>query len=133
MPKQAILKRAFWFLIITGILNWMAEFLGLYWTIWWADSLVHFFGGLTVSLVVMWLCSFNKNFQNWNPSKLFFISILGTILIGILWEFQELFLKVTALSDGREYWIDTLSDLISDIFGGFTGFLMVKRLLKKNV
>ena len=131
MLTQTIFKRAFWVLALTGVLNWFSTKLYLYWTVWWIDMVVHFFGGLTVGLAVMWLCSYGMDFKNWSLKKILTFSVIGSLLVGVMWELYELYFGITLLRDGMVYWIDTSSDLLMDMVGGIFGFLYVSRLLKK--
>lgn len=131
MLTQTIFKKAFWSLALTGILNWFSTKLYLYWTVWWIDMVVHFLGGLTVGLTLMWLGSLSNNFRDWSLKKLLFSALFGAILIGILWEIYELYFGLTSLSDGMDYWTNTSSDLIMDAVGGISSFLYINRLLKK--
>lgn len=131
MLTKDIFKKAFWALALTGALNWISSSFYLYWTIWWIDIVVHFLGGLTVGLSVMWIFSYNNNFKNWSHKKLFLFSIVGTIIVGLLWEIFELYFEMTYLSDGIDYWTDTSSDLIMDTIGGVLGFIYTSSLIKK--
>lgn len=131
MISETIFKRAFWTLAITGFLNFVAIKLELYWTVWWIDMVVHFFGGLTVGLATLWLSSRFFDFRKWSTLRLSTTAILGAITIGVLWELYELYFGITSLSDGIHYVTDTSSDILMDTIGGIVGFFYVNNLLKK--
>ena len=131
MWKNIIFKKAFLALAITGILNWVSYKLYLYWTVWWIDMVVHFFGGLTVGLTITWLMSLNRDFSMSKVSRILTAVILGTIFVGVLWEIFELYFQITSLADGINYWTDTTSDLIMDTLGGIFAWFYTTYLFKK--
>ena len=94
MLSKIVFKRAFWLLFITGILNWTAYKLGLYWSSPRVDVIVHFFGGLTVALATLWLCSLRFDISRWSTRRLFWTALIGSISVGILWEFYELYFGI---------------------------------------
>ena len=132
MLSQSIFKRAFITLAITGFLNFISMRFYLYWSFWWMDMIVHFFGGLTVSLATLWVFSHLYGFKNWNTLRLITVSLMGSIFIGVIWELFELHFGITSLSDGVRYVTDTASDISMDIVGGIVGFFYTLNLLKKT-
>lgn len=60
------------------------------------------------------------------------IGIYGALVIGLLWEFYELYLGMVFLSDGLAYVIDTTKDIIVDTSGAFLGSLYAIKLIKNN-
>jgi hypothetical protein len=131
MLKQKIFKRAFWTLVVLGVLNFIATILYLHWSLWWFDVILHFLGGLTVALFALWFFSANFDLQNWKLGKIVTMTLISTICIGILWEFYELYFGLTFLSDGWHYFADTGSDLIMDTVGGIVGFLWINKILNQ--
>ena len=100
----------------------------LHWTVWWFDLLLHFFSGSCVAMatVVFW-----NNFRDTSQTprlKMIFIALLGTIIVGLLWEAYELLLGATSFSEDVAYWSDTVSDLVMDVSGGFFGALYAYKL-----
>jgi hypothetical protein len=118
-------------LIITGVLDLFSRKFYLYWTVWWVDMTVHFFGGISSAFAVIWLYSLTNDLKNWNTTKLLRTILVGVIFIGIVWEVYELHFGITSLSDGVNYLTDTLSDLMMDTVGGIFGFLLSRNILKK--
>ena len=91
-----LLKKAFSFLLLTAILNWLADKLYLYWTIWWMDMLVHFLGGLSIVFFVFWVYSKYKNLNNYSNKKvLFIIAIFFAFVVGVFWEIFELYFGIS--------------------------------------
>lgn len=131
MLRQKLFKKAFLILILVGVLNLITTKLYLHWSLWWVDIILHFFGGLCVTLFALWFGGRNSNLKDWSKSKILLTSIISAFLIGILWEAYELYVGLTFLSDGARYFADSGSDLIMDIVGGIFGFLYTNQLLKK--
>ncbi len=132
MIKTPLFKRTFWLLFVVGFLNIIAIKLYLYWTVWWFDMVVHFLAGATVAMTAMLLWYFFFKGTIPNISKSIKISVAAALLIGILWEFYELYFSITFLSDGLAYWTDTSSDLLMDISGGILGALYAHRILSRD-
>lgn len=123
----------FTFILILFIaaLNELAVNYYFYWRIWWFDIMMHFLGGLWVGLSALWFYYFSgflKNNKN-DKRSMFFISLFATILIGLGWEVFELILEVD-FSNG--YWEDTSLDLVMDIIGAITAFVIVSKFYKKD-
>lgn len=132
MITKNLFKKAFGSLVVTGGLNWIAVKLYLYWTVWWIDMVVHFFGGLTVGFATLWLVSKKKDLTGMSSKKILVLALIGAFAIGLLWEFYELYFQITQLSDGIAYWTDTISDLIMDSIGGIIAFLLSYLVIKKQ-
>ena len=93
--------------------------------------LVHFSAGMTVgmaAILVYWF--FYSRNQIPTLAKAIKIALIGSAVIGIVWEIYELAFQMTYLSDGLDYYIDTASDLLMDTSGGILGALYAHRLLK---
>ncbi len=131
MLKKEIFKRAFWTLFAVGVLNLVATELHLHWSLWWIDVILHFLGGLTVALFILWFFAANFDLKNWSQGKILAVALVGAICVGVLWEFYELYFGMTLFSDGWHYYADTGSDLIMDFVGGIFGFIWTMCLLKK--
>jgi hypothetical protein len=131
MLRKEIFKRAFWILFAVGVLNLIATKLYLHLEFWWIDVILHFLGGLTVTLFALWFCAGKFNLKNWSQIKILLVALFAAILVGFLWECYELYFGITFLSDGWHYFADTGSDLLMDLVGGIFGFLWTTHLLKK--
>ncbi len=131
MVRTKLFKRTFLLLFIVGSLAVTADILHLYWTTWWLDSVIHFMAGTTVGMagVVFW----NYNFKIIpTVRKSIYIGILSVLIVGILWELYELYFGIETILEGKQYYVDTISDLLQDICGGIFGALYSHRVLVKN-
>ena len=108
----------FIFLVITGTLNYIATIYNLYWSLKEFDSVVHFCGGVFVSLFFLWFYFYSGFFKpvKKNLARFLTISILGTMFISISWEVYELILG-EAMMQKSAYPFDTTLDLIMDFLG----------------
>lgn len=99
---------------------------GWYMQYWWYDIFMHILGGLAIGLL---LASVARVFS-WRPRRLFWYIVIGTLCIGLAWEYFEIHYRLTGHPIGsRLYYIDTVIDVIDDIIGGCIAFLLVKRRL----
>lgn len=119
----------FWVLFIVGALNAVAYRLYLFWTVIWFDMVMHFLGGLFVALFFFWILSLFKSKLSYTEKLI--LGAVFTILVGLVWEYFELIIRVTDLAS-PEYWGDTGMDIIMDTLGGTLGIMFVHSLEKKN-
>lgn len=120
MNKRLFRNTAILFFII-GVSNYLGNKLYLYWTTWWHDMIMHFIAGVVVAMTVVLIYQiFLKKFS-WFRDNLVFTAVLATIVVGLLWEFFELYFEITSLGDGLSFWTDTSSDLFLDVLGGYLG------------
>ena len=131
MIRKPLFKRTFALLFIIGFLDFLANTFYLYWTVWWFDMIMHFISGACVGMaaVLIWQFYFENKFNIWAAIK---IAIISAFVIGILWEFYELYFEITSFSDGVLYWTDTSSDLLLDVSGGILGALYGHKVLLKS-
>jgi hypothetical protein len=99
-------------------LNLLADVFFWYETIWWFDILMHFLGGLFVSLLIIWI--FYPYLSNLPKRNLFIYIILGTLIVALSWELFEF--SVWTIFDLKE--IIDMKDSISDIIVGTLGGLL---------
>lgn len=98
----------------------IASDLYLYWTYKGIDIPMHIMGGFMSGLFTLVL--FRAN--GWRESGVKIL--LGVILVGITWEFLELYYRVAELD--MHYWIDTGKDLLDDIIGGLISIYVWKKI-----
>lgn len=136
------LKTIFVFLIFILALHAVAFSNYWYWTIWWFDMPMHFFGGVWLAMAFLFL---NSKFKILNGSSIplrsnyliaVFITLSFVALGGILWEFFEFFYDLLISSRGYAGFAqlgaaDTVSDLFFDLFGGLAAFAIFR--LERNV
>lgn len=130
MIQTRLFKNTFILLVVVGVLNFLAVYLYLYWTVWWFDMLVHFSAGMCVAMagILLYFFYHSKNIPSIPDSIK--VAVLSVLLVGVLWEIYELCIGVASFSDGLGYFMDTGSDLLMDISGGVLGSLYAHRLLK---
>ncbi len=81
---------------------------------------VHFFGGAVVALGVFTLGDFIKEF----PERFLYVVpvMSAVIIVALLWELFEISIGIPAQEPG--FAMDSLSDIIFGVIGGFAGFLV---------
>lgn len=97
---------------------------------WWADIVLHFAGGFWIFLLARYIFEHYKleiSGEHRNIAKIFiFISFVA--FVGVLWELFEFILDRYIVHTGFTYlarvFEDTLLDLLMDILGGITAFLL---------
>ena len=133
MLHAPLFKPLFLLIAVIATLHISAINLYLYWSIWWFDMMMHFLGGLWISLSLLWFL-FLSGYTRTQPGeviKVISIAILGAFLIGILWEYFE-------WSEGISYpqahfAFDTISDVVCDLIGGFVGgFIFFRKYLRRS-
>ena len=131
MVKTLLFKQTFVLLIVIGVLDFFANKLYFYWTIWWFDMLMHFISGFCIGMVgvLIWQYCFDKDLS---LKKSMLLSILFSFSVGILWEVFELRFEITSISEGIVYYSDTISDLVLDVGGGILGSFYGHHLLLKK-
>ncbi|MCL4278501.1 MAG: hypothetical protein KJZ60_02275 [Ignavibacteriaceae bacterium] len=122
MHKQTLFWETFIMFFIVGALNWVATYFNLYWSLSEFDSLVHFLGGILVSLFFIWLYFYSELFkpQKRDLKQFLKVSLVSILFIGVLWEAYELIIG-EARYGGDDYAFDTMVDLIMDFFGALAG------------
>lgn len=97
---------------------------------WWVDNILHFTGGFWIFLVAQHFAEHYGNKISGEHKNIitFVIFISFVVFVGVLWEFFELVLDRYIVESGFTYlkrvFEDTLTDLLMDMFGGVTGFLL---------
>ena len=132
--KSHSFRIAFIFLILVGVLNFIAITLHLYWTLHYFDSLVHFTAGVSVGFASLWFVSlfFVKNNAPLNRNYILTVAFVGALIVGIVWEVFELVFGVTTLADGIHYITDTSSDLLMDVLGGLVAAFYTRKKIFKT-
>ena len=110
---------------ILGLLHFIAESFYFYWTVFWFDIMMHFLGGISVSLLTLWLISRSKSFEN---SRNSFLAKLFTVLVAVLivsffWEVLEHLTGTAKALEG--YILDTTTDTIFALLGATTSTYLV--------
>lgn len=101
-------------------LHFIALSFYLYWFYWWLDLVMHFLGGFWVGLLLIWIFSYFRFFRPVSLKLKILNIMLFVILISILWEIFEFLIGHVDPSIGREYQMDTITDLVAGMLGGIT-------------
>ena len=127
MPRERLLYRVAALIVLIALLHILATLFDWYWNICWLDIVLHFAGGLWVSLMVFWLL-FHSGYLP-SPSRFHFrhalLMLASVLLIAVLWEGFEW--VVGAERVVRDYWLDTVSDIACGMAGGLAGYLYFTR------
>jgi hypothetical protein len=122
-------NRYFWpsFFVLVGValLHWIACVYDFYETTWWADTIMHFLGGLWTYLFILWVShtQYGVKLLPYTSARNLLIIIL---FVGVAWELLELALGFTNVSDPR-YPFDTPKDLVMDMLGAVVGLFFFKK------
>ncbi len=93
----------------------------LYLNVWYYDIIAHFLGGICLALSSLYILKNTKYI------------IIITFVLGIAWELYEIYFSLTGHPVGSmEYGLDTVKDLIVDIFGACTVWLIIRRGQENN-
>ena len=114
-------KRAVFHLWGLLIISFLAIKLKLYDIFWWFDRPMHFYGGYVAGLLIIALLFRNK--ISFSSKKFFFLLLLGAFLVGIAWEFFELFVENHTGADLVSM-RDSIEDLICDLLGSFLAYFL---------
>jgi hypothetical protein len=135
MTRKNIFTNLTILLYLIVILHILALFFSWYWSIWWYDIVVHTLGGVWVGGIALWLYFIYKDiYTNKNISKLMIIavSLLVTLLIGVLWEVFEFSLDTFIVFQPNDL-VDTASDIGSDIVGSLLVSFYFIQKIKNNI
>lgn len=117
--------------LIIALLHVAAINFFLYWELWWADIVMHFLGGFWVALLGFWLLAFFNRIEEFSKKQVLVVSIIFTLVIGLLWEIFEAGAGLSFV--GADRWADTITDLLFDIIGGLAaGLYIYKRYPKQK-
>ncbi len=131
MFQKRLFKRLVALLLVIAFFYFVDNKLHLSWNYWWFDKLMHFGGGFAVSMAFAILCSYFSLFTQ-NKAKAISLSLLSVLVVGVAWEFFEIYADITFLSDGASYIKDTIFDIVMDLFGGYVGILYSLKFIKTN-
>lgn len=119
------------FSIIFALLHNVALALSLYWTTGWFDMVMHTFGGVIGSLLVLYVLKQLNITGQTLPRKLlvFLFVVMSVLAVGAIWELWEIFAGFT---DPFTDMVDTISDLCMDTLGAIIGFIYYDKRLRVN-
>lgn len=124
MTKKKLLIISVITIILIAVFHSLSLKYSWYWTYRWLDIPVHVLSGFWVSLTVLLIClkikHIDKIFEY--KKKAILVMLISVLIISILWEGFELIFNVTSLSS-RNYWSDSLGDILNGFIGGVIAFL----------
>lgn len=121
MDKKGLFKISAYSIILLSLVNFIALKFYWYYSMWYFDMVMHFFGGFCVGMALLWF--FYKEDLDFNFSFILKIS-LGVLFLGAGWEvFEIIFNNIIA---GNPFdLLDTLSDIFFDLSGGLCAILYI--------
>ncbi len=129
MNRKSLFSYSAFFIILIFVLNFIANKLYLYSSLWYFDNIMHFLGGFWLGLFFLWYF-YDKVFTTF-PIKYFFYTILGVFIVGLSWELYEIVVNASFAKNSFDL-IDTLSDLVLDTLGGGLAYLGMKKIIKST-
>jgi len=122
MKRKELLTTSLSFGGLLFVLNEVATYLNLFWSLWWLDLAFHFVGGFAVgSLAIGLFVARNQTF--WKAARTVFLS---TLLVALLWEVYEFVLRDVYTED---YFVDASTDIVLGLAGGLLALFFVPRNL----
>ena len=134
MFKRRLFITNFILIISIAVIHLIATYFYLYWTLPWFDIMVHFLGGLWVGSTAIWYIYFSGRFYKnddlpISKTRIFLISIVSTIIVGVLWEVFEFYVGAV----DPDYIADTILDLIMNTLGSIVAATYVVYSYKPNI
>lgn len=115
-------------LAAVAFLNWLAGVYFFYDSVAWYDFMMHFLGGLWVGLFALWVLNLPRmeRFAFFaKPTNI----VLAVFIVGIFWEFFELYFGITSIRSTIYAW-DTTHDLVMDVLGACAAVYISKKWKK---
>ena len=125
MIKSNIFILQFAVIALIALVHITALEMFLYWRFVWLDLVVHFLGGMWISLFSLSVL-YNFGFYEYRvPLKVF----IAVVFVSLGWELFEVMIGSPRDSN---FLFDTSFDLLMDGVGAFAGFMTGRRLIKKE-
>jgi hypothetical protein len=128
MANGKLLATIFILSAVIAALHISAIHFFFYWLYWWLDTVVHFWGGLLIALMALWVC---ERFRHscgavCGRSRHAYVAVFSAFVFGVAWEIFEIWAGIPLYDD---YVYDTALDLVMDVVGGYVGFVVYSRWL----
>lgn len=127
MKNKLFLMILFFLALSLAFLNFYAGLYFWYWRFWWFDLFMHFTGGVSVALLVLYLY---KNFKLKEKISVASAILFVTITISVLWEIMEFLIDANLFSGN--YFVDTLTDIFIALTGAFIISLLSNKIKIKT-
>ena len=121
-------------LALVTVLDFLAFKNFWYWRWRWFDQPMHFVGGLLAGLVAIqiYLFFFHQDWKEVRGEEIILTSILGALIIGLVWEFFEFTadkiyvarVELKTLDMLYTGWRGSLHDLLFDLIGALTSAIL---------
>jgi hypothetical protein len=111
MDQKALIRRVAILIVLIFIANTLAMKFYWYYSIWWFDMPMHFFGGFWLSWTAVWLLLKLKL----KPGLI--KVMIWVLMIGAGWEIFEILAHNVPLGEPINY-LDIFSDICFDLAGG---------------
>ena len=125
MDRKKLLIPIVSLIVLIFVMNFLADKFYWYFSIWYFDIIMHFLGGFWLGLVAVYFFS-PRNISNSSVFKI----LAFVLLVGLGWEVFEIWINnfVGPMSFNI---VDTLLDIVLDIFGGLCAILYLWKKLPK--
>jgi len=114
----------FWSVVAIITFHIIAMCNSMYFSIWWLDIPMHFFGGAWVALLFFAIFGDVINESKINTFfgflKILVLAIAFAVLVGVLWEFFEFSASRIFNIYLQGDLVDTMTDLLMDLCGGLS-------------
>ena len=123
MHKSLLLHTMLVSAILLVVLHAMGVYLYFYWIFTWFDVLMHFLGGLTGGLIVVWSLVEMSIFDKYHPTpkELVVVVVTSVLIVALAWEVFEYVYDIIEETSTKDY----IRDTVEDIFLGTLGALLV--------
>jgi len=124
--KDRLLSYSLVAVIAIAVVNAIATYFYLYWTVWWFDNISHFLGGLAMGLFTFWI--FRRGYPLFQPLgwvRLVSVIIFFVLIIGVGWEIFEYLFDLAEAQIGETYWQDTAYDIVADTLGAIVASIII--------
>lgn len=124
MDRKKLAKRLIYLIFFILVVNFLANKFYWYSAISYFDMFMHFLGGFWLGLFFLYLFPTKENYSIFILKMLLFI-----LLIGVGWEVFEILVNDVLVKNPFNY-LDTISDIFFDLFGGvMAGLYFFKRIV----
>lgn len=126
--QKKLYRLSLFFVSFIFIINFLANKFYWYFAITWFDMLMHFLGGVFISIFAISL--FYKKFSESSFKKFITLVLISVLLIGLAWELYEYVVEYFIRDVDLATIPDSFSDLLFDISGGLVGAAFVWNKIK---
>lgn len=119
--SRNLLFAQFGILAILAALHIVGTFYFLYWRLPWFDLISHPIGGAWSGLFAAWMLSLS------GKEPQIFAFIIAALIFGISWESFEL---ANGIIDFPADMLDSMKDLVMDIFGGVVAYYLAIKVTR---